>query len=81
MGRLRVSEDVLQCLLVSLVSGVVFGVIGGVFWFYLGSNEKKGLSCLEVVGAFSDSSAHVIFIQARANPPFWPNSERQDFFT
>ena len=30
---LRVSEDVLQCLLVSLVSGVVLGVIGGVFWF------------------------------------------------
>ena len=33
VGRVRVSEDVLQCLLVSLVSGVVLGVIGGVFWF------------------------------------------------
>ena len=33
VGRLRVSEDVLQCLLVSLVSGVVLGLIGGVFWF------------------------------------------------
>ena len=31
VGRLRVSEDALQCLLVSLVSGVVLGVIGGVF--------------------------------------------------
>ena len=33
VGRLRVSEDVLQCLLVPLVSDVVLGVIGGVWWF------------------------------------------------
>ena len=33
VGRLRVSEDVLQCLLVSLVSSDVLEVIGGVFWF------------------------------------------------
>ena len=33
VGRLRVFEDVLQCLFVSLVSGVVLGVIGGVLWF------------------------------------------------
>ena len=33
VGRQRVSEDILQCLLVYLVSGVVLGVIGGVLWF------------------------------------------------
>ena len=33
VGRLGVFEDVLQCLFVSLVSGVVLGVIGGVLCF------------------------------------------------
>ena len=49
VGRLKVSEDVWRCLLVSLVSGVVFGCF--------------------------------VSSKAGANPPFWPNSERQDFFT
>ena len=49
VGRLRVSEDVLQCLLVSLVFGVVLGVIGGVFLLvYLGGNEIRS----ELLGGF-----------------------------
>ena len=47
---------------------------------YLDGNEIRS----ELLGGFwgfSDGSAQVISIQARASPQFWPNSERQDFLT
>ena len=76
MGRLKVSEDVWRCLLVSLVSGVVFGCLGrccGLSWWYL--------RMFELLRGVSEGSDRVGLSQAGANPPFWPNSERQDFFT
>ena len=47
---------------------------------YMGCNEIRS-ELLGVFEDFSDSSANVISIQARANAPIWPNSARQDFFT
>ena len=45
MGRLKMSEDLWRCLLVSLVSGVVFGCLGryfGLSWWYLRMFELFG---------------------------------------
>ena len=45
VGRLKMSEDLWQCLLVSLVSGVVFGCLErycGLAWWYLRLFELLG---------------------------------------
>ena len=45
VGRLKMSEDLWRCLLVSLVSGVVFGCLGryfGLSWWYLRMFELFG---------------------------------------
>ena len=76
MGRLEVSEDVWRCLLVSLVSGVVFWCLGrccGLSWWYF--------RMFELLGGVFVGSARVGSSQAGGKPPFKPNSERQDFFT
>ena len=61
MGRLKMSEDLWRCLLISLVSGVVFVCLRrycGLSW-----------SCLGVLWGVSDGSARVGSSQAGANPP------------
>ena len=55
------------------------GVWGGVVVYPGGIYEC--LNCLGVFWGASDGSARVGLSQAGANPPFWLNSERQDFFT
>ena len=42
VGRIRVSEDVWRCLLVSLVFSVVFGCLEGMFWVIFGVSELLG---------------------------------------
>ena len=45
VGRLKMSEDLWRCLLVSLVSSVVFGCLGtycGLSWWYLRMFELLG---------------------------------------
>ena len=78
VGRLRVSEDVLQCLLVSLVSGVVLGVIGGVLWF-IWMVMKEGLSCLEVFRDFCDSSVMWYLFRLEPTPHFGPTLKGEIF--
>ena len=55
------------------------GVWGGVVVYPGGILEC--LSCLGVFRGVSEGSARVGSSQDGADPPFWPNSERQDFFT
>ena len=64
MGRL----NVWLCLLVSLVSVVVFGCLGrccGLFWWYL-----RMFEVLVFLGGVSEGSARVGSSQAGANPHF-----------
>ena len=79
-GRLGVIECVWWCLLVSVVSGVVFGYLERCLIVYL-SNIQVCLGAFVMFWGVSKGSAHVESSQARDNQPFLLNPERQDIFT
>ena len=77
------SKSVWRCLAVFVgISGVrcCFGGDWRGLLVYLGGNEIRS-ELLGGFGGFFWQLSPCDIIQARANPPFWPNSERQDFFT
>ena len=57
----------------------VFGCLGGVS---IDLGDILGCqSCSRVFEGIFGDSLHEGFSQTGANPPFWPNPERQDFFS